>query len=189
MSCFCDIPLSRISEHTEFYGKYGIGLTKSWGKKNGLNPVIYSTPHGHTQNSMRFFMEHDFDDEIFSEAQKHIHKLLALHKPIAGNMIIRNEVIPKEFHLENEWRYIPDCNIELIFDDTPKKETDKSNKKLEEFKLQISPSDIKYIFVPEDEDIPSLADFINNELGQFPHNDIKILQTRIVSLNTLKKDM
>jgi len=41
MVCFCDIPISRISEHVGFYGSYGIGLTKQWGIKNNLNPVFY----------------------------------------------------------------------------------------------------------------------------------------------------
>jgi Putative abortive phage resistance protein AbiGi, antitoxin len=41
MTCFCDIPLSLISKHFKFYGNYGIGLTKDWGKRNRLNPVLY----------------------------------------------------------------------------------------------------------------------------------------------------
>ena len=46
ISCFCDIPLSRINEHTDSYGHYGLGLTKNWGIKNGLNPVIYFPENG-----------------------------------------------------------------------------------------------------------------------------------------------
>lgn len=41
MSCFCDLPLSNTSKHLATYGNYGIGLTKKWGKKNGLNPILY----------------------------------------------------------------------------------------------------------------------------------------------------
>ncbi len=42
MTCFCDIPLSQVKRHTNIYGKYAIGLTKSCGMKNKINPVIYT---------------------------------------------------------------------------------------------------------------------------------------------------
>ncbi len=52
MVCFCDIPLGRISEHVDFYGSYGIGLTKEWAKKNNLNPVAYLSSGSHLINSI-----------------------------------------------------------------------------------------------------------------------------------------
>ncbi|HGS4960874.1 TPA: abortive infection system antitoxin AbiGi family protein, partial [Vibrio parahaemolyticus] len=189
MSCFCDIPLSRISEHTSFYGRFGLGLSKEWGRKNNLNPVIYSSEDGLTQKSLKFFMQHDFDEECSDEAHNNLYKLLALHKPVEGKMVLGNEVVTKEFHLENEWRYIPDWEIKFLFTQNSREELEEENKKLEKRKLEIAPSDIKYIFVPEDGDIPKLVDFINNELGSFSLNDLKILQTRIVSLATLNGDI
>src|SRR5437660_733066 len=42
MVCFCDLPLSQTTFHLSVYGDYGIGLTKEWGKKNGIAPVLYA---------------------------------------------------------------------------------------------------------------------------------------------------
>ncbi|WP_340641860.1 abortive infection system antitoxin AbiGi family protein [Photobacterium damselae] len=189
MSCFCDIPLSRISEHTEFYGEYGIGLTKEWGQKNGLNPVIYSPNDGYTQNALKHLLYTDFHKDIENEVHAHLYKIWSLLKPVSGNMIISNNNVPKEFHQENEWRYVPDSGLNVLFQNEFDKYKDQKNKELERFKLDILPSDIKYIFVPEDSDIPNLVNFINNTLDSYPSNDLKILQSRIISLNTLKEDI
>jgi hypothetical protein len=42
MVCFFDLPLSHTAFHLHVYGHYGIGLTKEWGKRNGIAPVLYA---------------------------------------------------------------------------------------------------------------------------------------------------
>src|SRR5437773_4048710 len=44
MVSFCDLPLSQTGFHLSVYGDYGIGMTKSWGKRNGIAPVLYVYP-------------------------------------------------------------------------------------------------------------------------------------------------
>lgn len=43
MVCFCDIPLSLIKEHFDWYGKYGIGIKRQYARKVGVKPVWYIT--------------------------------------------------------------------------------------------------------------------------------------------------
>lgn len=42
MVCFCDIPLSSIRNHISVYGRYAIGLSKEWGKRKRISPVMYA---------------------------------------------------------------------------------------------------------------------------------------------------
>ncbi|MBA4852933.1 abortive infection system antitoxin AbiGi family protein [Emticicia sp. BO119] len=41
MVCFCDIPLSQIKNHSDKFGKYGLGMSIDWTIKNGISPVSY----------------------------------------------------------------------------------------------------------------------------------------------------
>jgi hypothetical protein len=189
MSCFCDIPLSRISEHTSFYGDFGIGLTKSWGLINGLSPVAYTTHGGAIQNLMKFMFALEVTDESKKlEKNENAYKLWSLIKPITGKMIVAGGIVEKEFYQENEWRYCPPCQ-DLVLFETFEQEREEANRTVEKYTLEISPSDIRYIFVKSDNDIPELSDFISTELGHFSLNDLKILQSRIVSLDTLNRDL
>jgi hypothetical protein len=69
MACFCDIPLSRVDEHVNFYGKFGIGLTKQWAMSNGLTPVHYVSQNNDipkAYNSMsQFFYLDTFTPSLF----------------------------------------------------------------------------------------------------------------------------
>ena len=62
MVCFCDIPLSRISEHTKFYGSYGLGMTKEWGIKNALAPILYTPEEGVFPDFANFLLGFDMVD-------------------------------------------------------------------------------------------------------------------------------
>lgn len=44
MTSFCDLTIMQLSNdsvHRESFGEFGIGLTKEWGIKNGVSPVMY----------------------------------------------------------------------------------------------------------------------------------------------------
>lgn len=57
MTCFCDIPLSHVKNHTKTYGRYAIGLTKEWGMKNKVSPVIYAYPNSETTEILNYVFE------------------------------------------------------------------------------------------------------------------------------------
>ena len=41
MITFCDLPLTLAKEHIGKYGNYALGMSKEWGKRNSMNPVLY----------------------------------------------------------------------------------------------------------------------------------------------------
>jgi len=75
MCCFCDIPLSNTKEHTEKYGSYSIGLTKEWGMRNGISPVLYTHKNSETAkllNSLNVDIDKMFEVEFIEENEKYI---------------------------------------------------------------------------------------------------------------------
>jgi Putative abortive phage resistance protein AbiGi, antitoxin len=193
MICFCDIPISRITQHTDFYGDYGLGMSKDWGLTNRLTPVLYAAPGSLTSKIADFLLVLDHEGhpnkkELEKKTIDHLHGLLNLIKPITGQMQVGSELIEKDFYQENEWRYVP-LYGRMIFEELFTAEQDRANLEVESSKLTFSPKDIKYIFVKDDSEIPSLVDFINSNFGLYPLNDIKIMTTRILSLPTINRDL
>ncbi|MBD1571606.1 MULTISPECIES: abortive infection system antitoxin AbiGi family protein [Aliivibrio] len=197
MVCFCDIPLSRISEHVAFYGNYGLGMTKEWAHANGLNPVLYLASENNLMTEIRSLNSHVNklqDLEQFEIAKNTVRYLYMNIKPSDGNMLVNNQLVEKEFYQESEWRYVPKHEQiqaylkKAEFDDETKL-VDENLKTKEHASLTFTPRDVKYIFVKNDSDIPDIINFIQNELDHNQASELKVLMSRVVSLESIQSDI
>ncbi|MFS1977193.1 abortive infection system antitoxin AbiGi family protein [Vibrio splendidus] len=197
MVCFCDIPLSRIRDHVNFYGNYGIGVTKEWARKNKLNPITYlsnASWFSDAINKLYLNCRGQNYKQYYTGSDVDLDMIMAHFKPIEGAMVINNNPITKEFYQENEWRYVPsNPNInrwltEVLFREQNTLETENNKTKMH-CSLKIAPQDIRYIFVKSEADIPDMVNFIQTELDYYPSSDVKILISKIVSLDSLTEDI
>jgi hypothetical protein len=85
MVSFCDLKLSELKVHMGNYGNFGIGLTKEWANRNGLNPVMYINKYcpftdnfNNSLNSVFKKLELILKVLFFKEFQKIILKYLML---------------------------------------------------------------------------------------------------------------
>jgi hypothetical protein len=196
MVCFCDIPLSRTDEHVKFYGEFGIGLTKEWAEANKITPILYVSTNSLIPQTFRDVVDQTYKlaEEEKVKAKQRVRYLLAHSKPTEGNMVIGGKVVSKEFYQESEWRYVPQNeNIS----DYLNKEGYESKEKLEEHNvlsrdnctITFTPKDVKYIFVKNDSDIPDMINFIQNELDHFQGIELKVLLSRVTSLESIIRDL
>lgn len=202
MSCFCDIPLSKITAHTDFYGGFGLGMTKEWGIRKGLNPIFYLSDNSIIPNLIQSFLLKtvpiDFWKSIQSEKtnQNTIIQLMKFLKPLSGKMKVNGTEVTKNFDEECEWRYVPASyennsfqNFLLNFLANNNEELQNQNLSTKEVaSLKFEPSDIKYIFVPEDSNIPTIIDKINTIFTDCPDDERLLLLSRVISLETIRKD-
>ncbi|MGO2356364.1 MAG: abortive infection system antitoxin AbiGi family protein [Marinomonas foliarum] len=199
MICFCDIPLSRLDEHVGFYGEYGVGVSKEWALSNDCCPVIYLPKNSQISLALLRITKGNLAGKGYYEGSNgDMNALISNVKPIEGRMLVNGELISKEFYQESEWRHVIKDTFnrakarvwlsESEFHDENFRKTE-NNKTKEFHSLKISPSDIKYLFVKNESDIPGLVNFIQNELDYFSGSDIKILLSKIISLETIREDL
>jgi hypothetical protein len=199
MVSFCDIPLSEVKNHLDSYGSYGIGLTKSWAKKSGLNPVLYLEKES--------FLTKHFGNQYVrvlknSETEKENKELLYEHFAILSycknyeGKLIHGKINTDSyrFYDEREWRYvIPSENLngarQFIAGSNYLKDKEKCNAELENCHLAFTFEDISYIIVDDENDIPEILNIINSTFEDIcTSRQLKILSTRILSKNQIYND-
>jgi len=207
MVCFCDIPLSQIKDHIENYGRYAIGLSKDWGKRKGINPVLYSYPNSTLSITINSMGEALYKEDTTQTGKSFNVKSAAVlliyttlfTKPYEG-VLIRENANPKtvRFYDEREWRYIPQITKfgELHLPLTLKEE-DFKNKDLvlenqvklaSNSRLSFQPNDIRYLIVEKESEILNFVDRITDIKARYPIEDRKILHTRIMSIEHILDD-
>lgn len=212
MVCFCDIPLSQISRHVEKYGGYAIGLSKEWGESNGINPVMYELPNSNAIDTIResiqttipYLTDQSFDKEEYHKKMRKLGNQLIFFscylKPYKGfkwdgEGFSGDEIM---FYDEKEWRYIPDYKSIIEKSLRPyifSHEYLDENKKDEfndifkhHFKLDFEPKDIKYIIVNSESEVLEMAKKVGDIKDLYDTDEIKLLITRIISVERLRDD-
>jgi hypothetical protein len=197
MVCFCDIPISRISDHVGFYGSFGIGLTKEWALKNDLNPVLYiagDNPLYKAITTTASIAARTTEKSDHAKATESIRCMFAHIKPVSGHMIVNGEPVQKEFYQESEWRFVArneKINAFMSHEQFRDEKLLKRNNELtwELCRLKCLPSDVRYIFVPTDGDIPNIMNFLQTKMDQYPNADLKVLMSRVTSLESISRDL
>ncbi|MBI1911987.1 MAG: hypothetical protein HYS21_08285 [Deltaproteobacteria bacterium] len=204
MVCFCDIPLSQVKEHLKTYGNYGIGMSREWVLSKGLNPVMYLRKDSELSNWLCCVMENSTplsaaEDSNARGIKGGILYLLRHIKPFEGisNRIGKNTLV--KFYNEKEWRYVPFQNYEngkeILITSLKKDEYEnvellrKKHTELEKLKLGFAPTDIKYIIVHKENEILDMVNYLENiKLPKYDTKTIKILTSRIITSEQIKKD-
>jgi len=201
MVCFCDIPLSKIKNHLEYYGSYGIGLTKEWGIRNGISPLLYVEKDSETAKCLRNMLE-EFNKN--SSEHQSIHdmgqfalRFLRFTKPYEGDMWRKTG--PEKgvrFYDEREWRYVPEMTgtkdlsawiRKKEFLDTVKKPR-LDSKLAKQYPLTFEPDDIKYIIVEKEAQILSIIEAVEDIKDRFDESMIKKMTSRILTKDQIVED-
>lgn len=191
MACFCDIPLSQISEHISKYGKFGIGFKSSWKNVQSLSSVIYTRSESN--------LAKDFGKKLYELCDgktkprlsygdiyllTHIKKYKGIFLHGREDDEISKNVI---FYNEREWRYVP-SNITLDkikIEKEDRKRIEVENHK--KYSLHFNPFDIRYIIVSDDGKRYDLIKHIDSL--HFEHDrDKEMLKSRILTVPQIIED-
>jgi hypothetical protein len=194
MVSFCDIPISRLHEHTEFYGYYGIGLYRAHWEVTGLNPVLYVSP----DSTLRKFLH----ELILDTKKTHDEKMktagmmmMAYCKPLRGHVHGADTKKEKDFYSECEWRFISSidsCHDKFFLSEQEFRDKEllkrANNNRRKDQMLEFRPEDVRYIAVKSTDEVHEVIRYIDNHL-QHPHTALDLLKTRIVALDELSSDI
>ena len=184
MVCFTDIPLVQTSEHVDFYGHYGIGLTKTWASSKFVCPVWYVK-----QKTLRIILNVTSNTDALKDP--HIIDILTFSKHATrGRCKNRSgDIKQKEFYEEREWRYVPPVvdKKKLIVGKIG--ETLGNNEDTKSFLLSYSLGDIRYLLVDTEEDRLNLINDIDRIFSSTETQEsIALLKSRILTIEQLKQD-
>lgn len=99
MTCFCDIPLSMVKDHFEWYGQYGIGINKKYALTNNVMPVWYTT----NRNPIVKFV--GTAAGTIAHAQESVDILKYTKGHYGRQMDVNGVIRKKKFYDEKEWRF------------------------------------------------------------------------------------
>jgi len=186
--------------HIGTYGKYGLGMTKEWGIRNGLNPVIYFNRNSKLASNLRDTLIQLVGSK--SPTTKVLAEIIMYLKPYEGILYRGGRVIKENvrFYDEHEWRYVPARRVmekntlELAIPEELYREPEEladANEKLErdETRLSFNADDIKYIIIGKEREINQMIRKLRVIKGsRYDRDTIDRLASRIITVKQIEND-
>ena len=181
---FCDIPLSMIKNHVNWYGAYAIGVKRSALKTLGASPVYYThsrtegIPHNSSSNSVAFY------DSVpwFTSRLKQVYGKQVFDN--GGNLTFKN----RKFYNEREWRIVGNVNQLDVITYRNESELIKYKKQIPSSNLQnieVGIDDIEYIILERTADLHNFILFVNKF---YPTSQNELL-AKVLLYDKLKNDL
>jgi len=119
LKSYREADLSIGNNHPRCYGKFAIAFSKRWCEERKLQPIHYLNENSPYSKQLEEIMKSSFSqDDLPDSVALDLFQRLALLKPLRGKMkkFIEHEdkkieiEVVKNFHDEQEWRFIPNLN-------------------------------------------------------------------------------
>ena len=166
MTCFCDIPLSKVSSHMSRYGEYGIGLDKNEMLRfHRIQPVHYINSRSPLMDDFKeaFRTYYQTDKKPSVREEKLLDYLLStlfFMKPIWEQDIAQDGLVEHYIYQDEcEWRFIPsdhfpkELHLVLLPYETSEKGKNEYSEVLAKHKecwLHFEWPEVRYIIVPDE---------------------------------------
>ena len=206
MKCFCDINISKLGLHMEWYGDYGIAFEKKWGIEHGLQPIQYINSNSQLCDDMSTVFKEainsaEKDDlkkekKLYSDLKSELLLELLFKKPYTGKMVKRStsKEAKKCLADEHEWRFIPDASSlglpRVIIDQELKKDAverySNAMKGEKEVSLSFDYHEIKHIIIKNLSDYKRLVETIKK--WGINEDDQYTILSRVIVWDELKGD-
>ena len=204
MVSFCDIKLSDIQHHIASYGKYGIGMSKEWAVRSGLNPVMYISKKSDIAVDLIAEVKRSSSSmgeskglasrRIATKSLMHSFNVLRYVKNYQGDNQRADGSTTRDYRFANErdWRYVPPMNstaqpLLSVDDVSTSKKKAAWNAKISTFKLSFEPRDIKYIIIPSDNS--SERQLVIDEINKIYGAAAQHMASRILSVDQILNDI
>lgn len=187
MACFTDIPFRFLTEHMDWYGNYGIGMSKEWAIKNGrISPILYL-------NQM--------SAQVLNNISKRSRKNgWSLSDYTLFSLIKRYEGATEDKHTkrqrkkilydEREWRYIPTVpeNLRIV----PLKngiefDCDQKSQETRKYLAKFTITDINHLIINDESERVRLMDEIDSIFSKTAINERQALKSKIISREYLEQ--
>lgn len=187
MTCFTDIPFHSLLEHINWYGNYGIGMSKEWAIKNSnISPVLYL-------NRTSSWVLNTISKRSHSKGPWSVadYMLFALLKRYEGPTIDKEgRRRRKILYDEREWRYIPTIDPQYRFiplENGEEFDATTMNQRTFAYKAKFKASDIHHIIIHDESEKSALMDDIDNIFTSLSPNERLSLKSKIISREYLEQ--